>query len=149
MVDFKRLKTNSKGQGRGLAGATPPPITEMAGNGNLEQPEVAPAAAPIKRLPQPQAVPVAARPAEIRRPSPAHDTVERISLTLPKTDRHIIENVIDKCMREGIRVSQSEVLRLGLHELKRQPLDAIRTRLSQLDRFQPGRPTGTSDKSST
>jgi hypothetical protein len=66
------------------------------------------------------------------------DTVVRANFSMPVTDYELITQLRDKCSRNGIILSRSEVLRAGLHSLNNlltpQLLDTARS----IEHLKPG-----------
>jgi hypothetical protein len=68
----------------------------------------------------------------------------RDSFTFPPDDYAIIQEIIDRCLRQGIHVKKSEVLRAALRLLAVQPDAKIEQAVTALPKLKTGRPKGTS-----
>jgi hypothetical protein len=85
-------------------------------------------------------------PKSLARKKPARkmskaDRVLRDSFTMPSSDYALIARIRQRCMKLGIGVNKSEILRIGLQALdamNEKQLDAV---VKGLSRVKPGRPT--------
>lgn len=65
--------------------------------------------------------------------------VIRDSFTMPEEDYGLIEPLKLRCMRAGVGVNKSELLRAGLQALTQMPDGELTKFLSRLERVKPGR----------
>jgi hypothetical protein len=80
----------------------------------------------------------AARPAHVR-VLPAEKVI-RDSFTTPSRDYAKIPQLKAKCLKFGLNVTKSEILRAGLHALERLPMDDLRAVIESLEKVKTGRP---------
>jgi hypothetical protein len=66
--------------------------------------------------------------------------VIRDSFTMPEADYRLIEPLKVRCMKAGIGVNKSELLRAGLQALTQMPDRELANFLGRLERVKPGRP---------
>ena len=81
---------------------------------------------------------VAARPAHVR--GTPVEKVIRDSFTTPSRDYAKIAQLRAKCLKAGLSVTKSEILRAGLHALERLPLEDLRAVVASLEKVKTGRP---------
>lgn len=81
---------------------------------------------------------VASRPAYVR--GIALEKVTRDSFTLPSTDYEKIGQLRAKCLKAGLSVTKSEIIRAGLHALERLPTENLREVIESLAKVKTGRP---------
>lgn len=96
-----------------------------------------PTPARAKRL---AATPVAAPAREVRASGGPMEKVIRDSFTMPATDYERIAQLKAKCLKAGLSVTKSEVLRGGLHALERLSIEELRTVIQSVEKVKPGRP---------
>ena len=68
------------------------------------------------------------------------EKVIRDSFTMPVYDYEKISQLQAKCLKLGIGVTKSEVLRAGLHALERLTADELRIEMRAVEKIKPGRP---------
>jgi len=68
------------------------------------------------------------------------EKVIRDSFTMPVHDYEKISQLQAKCLKLGISVTKSEILRAGLHALERLSSDEIRVEMRTVEKIKPGRP---------
>ena len=81
---------------------------------------------------------VAARPAHVR-----HIPLEKVtrdSFTMPSTDYGKIGQLRAKCLKAGLSVTKSEIIRAGLHALESLPTEHLREVIGALEKVKTGRP---------
>jgi hypothetical protein len=66
--------------------------------------------------------------------------VVRDSFTMPKSDYAKIGELKQLCLKDGIQVKKSELLRAGLHALGKLSAAQLKTALSSLEKIETGRP---------
>lgn len=66
--------------------------------------------------------------------------VVRDSFTMPKSDYAKIGELKQLCLKDGIHVKKSELLRAGLHALSKLNAAQLKTALSSLEKIETGRP---------
>src|SRR5713101_4370836 len=81
---------------------------------------------------------VAARPAHIR--EIPLEKVTRDSFTMPSTDYEKIGQLKAKCLKAGLSVTKSEIIRAGLHALERLSTEHLREVIESLEKVKTGRP---------
>jgi len=81
---------------------------------------------------------IAARPARLRDTS--IEKVIRDSFTTPSRDYAKIMQLKAKCLKAGLSVTKSEILRAGLHALERLPMEDLREVIESLEKVKTGRP---------
>jgi hypothetical protein len=80
----------------------------------------------------------AVRPAHVR--GTPVEKVIRDSFTMPSRDYAKITQLRAKCLKAGLSVTKSELLRAGLHALERLPLEDLRAVIESLEKVKTGRP---------
>lgn len=99
-------------------------------------------AAPRARSGAP-AAPAAAPRASGRTPSgPARPTLVRDSFTMPEQEYAVLLEVKQACLRAGIDVKKSELLRIGVALLGQLDVGALQGVLAALPQLKTGRPSG-------
>lgn len=81
---------------------------------------------------------VAARPAHVR--EIPLEKVTRDSFTMPSTDYEKIGQLRAKCLKAGLSVTKSEIIRAGLHALERLSTENLREVIESLEKVKTGRP---------
>jgi len=81
---------------------------------------------------------VAARPARVR--EIPLEKVTRDSFTMPSTDYEKIGQLRAKCLKAGLSVTKSEIIRAGLHALEGMSEESLRKVIQSLERVKVGRP---------
>ena len=81
---------------------------------------------------------VAARPSHVR--EIPLEKVTRDSFTLPSTDYEKIGQLRAKCLKAGLSVTKSEIMRAGLHALERLSAENLREVIESLEKVKTGRP---------
>jgi hypothetical protein len=81
---------------------------------------------------------VAARPAHVR--EIPLEKVTRDSFTMPSTDYEKIGQLRAKCLKIGLGVTKSEIIRAGLHALGRLSTENLREVVESLEKVKTGRP---------
>lgn len=81
---------------------------------------------------------VASRPGYVRGIS--LEKVTRDSFTLPSTDYEKIGQMKAKCLKAGLSVTKSEIIRAGLHALESLSLERLREMIESLEKVKTGRP---------
>jgi hypothetical protein len=66
--------------------------------------------------------------------------VVRDSFTMPKSDYAKIGELKQLCLKDGIQVKKSELLRAGLHALGKLSTAQLKAALSSLEKIETGRP---------
>ncbi|HKA54211.1 MAG TPA: hypothetical protein VKJ47_11165 [Candidatus Binatia bacterium] len=79
-----------------------------------------------------------------RRPTPVRETpaekVIRDSFTMPSGDYRKITQLRAKCLKAGMNMTKSEILRAGLHALEELPLESLRAVVQSVEKVKTGRP---------
>jgi hypothetical protein len=73
--------------------------------------------------------------------SQQHKSVVRDSFTMPENDYELIELLRQRCLKNGVSVTKSEVFRAGLHVLSKMSNEALLDAMEQLEKIKTGRPT--------
>jgi hypothetical protein len=81
---------------------------------------------------------VATRPAHVR--EIPLGKVTRDSFTMPSTDYEKIGQLRAKCLKAGLSVTKSEIIRAGLHALESLPMEHLRGVIESLEKVKTGRP---------
>ncbi len=81
---------------------------------------------------------VAARPAHVR--VVPIEKVIRDSFTTPSKDHAKITQLRAKCLKAGLSVTKSEILRAGLYALERLSMEDLREVIASLEKVKTGRP---------
>src|SRR2546427_11390597 len=81
---------------------------------------------------------VTARPASVR--AVPLEKVTRDSFTMPSTDYEKISQLRARCLKAGLSVTKSEIMRAGLHALERLSLEHLREVITSLEKVKTGRP---------
>ena len=81
---------------------------------------------------------VAARPAHVRGVS--LEKVTRDSFTMPSSDYEKIGQLRAKCLKAGLSVTKSEIIRAGLHALESLSVEHLREVIRALEKVKTGRP---------
>ena len=81
---------------------------------------------------------VATRPVYVRGIS--LEKVTRDSFTMPSTDYEKIGQLRAKCLKVGLSVTKSEIIRAGLHALESLPTEHLREVIASLEKVKTGRP---------
>lgn len=79
-----------------------------------------------------------ARPSQAR--SVQIERVIRDSFTMPSQDYEKIAQLKTRCLKIGVSVTKSEVLRAGLHALENMSEEAFRKVLQSIEKVKSGRP---------
>lgn len=66
--------------------------------------------------------------------------VVRDSFTMPQSDYEKIGEFKELCLKSGMHVKKSELLRAGLHALGKLSIAQLKTALSELEKIETGRP---------
>lgn len=87
-------------------------------------------------------------PAPRKRQSPAKDQISngrviRDSFTTPADDYGLIAQIKQRCLKAGVSVNKSEVLRAGLHALETMSDKELLKVVERLAKVKTGRPAGT------
>lgn len=69
-----------------------------------------------------------------------HKTVIRDSFSLPEFDYELIEVIKQRCLKKGVSVTKSEIVRAGFHCLNAQTDDDLVEFLQRLEKVKVGRP---------
>ena len=104
--------------------------------------------APVKKPPAkaPAKPPVRTAPAKAPKPPPKKskkdrkDKIVRDSFTMPQSEYRKIAEIKEACLKAGLRVKKSEVLRAGLKALGAQSAAQWKQSLSGLAKIRTGRP---------
>ena len=106
--------------------------------------------APVKKPPAtakaPAKPPVRSAPARAPKPPPKKskkdrkDKIVRDSFTMPQSEYRKIAEIKEACLKAGLRVKKSEVLRAGLKVLGAQSAAEWKQSLSGLAKIRTGRP---------
>ncbi len=98
-------------------------------------------AAPVaKRAPRKTAAPAAVREADTVRP-----VLVRDSFTMPEQEYAVLAEVKQACMRAGIDVKKSELLRIGVALLGQVDIATLKAVLAALPQLKTGRPPASQD----
>jgi hypothetical protein len=73
-------------------------------------------------------------------PAPPHEKVVRDGFSMPATDYALIAEIQERLMDGRVSASKSEVVRAGLHALKRLNPEALLEIAASLERVKTGRP---------
>src|ERR1039457_3231814 len=87
----------------------------------VKTPDVKPAAAVRKSATENPIAPKAAKPEKKKRKQekPAGDKVIRASFTMPQSDYAKTAELKQRCLKAGVQVKKSELVRVGLHALSK------------------------------
>lgn len=97
--------------------------------------------APVaKRAPRKAAAPAAAREADTARP-----VLVRDSFTMPEQEYAVLAEVKQACLRAGIDVKKSELLRIGVALLGQVDIATLKAVLAALPQLKTGRPPASQD----
>src|ERR1051325_10286935 len=66
--------------------------------------------------------------------------VIRDSFTMPDYDYQLIEAIKKRCLKQGISITKSEILRAGLHALESLSGEVLREAMATLKKVKTGRP---------
>ncbi|WP_313034546.1 hypothetical protein [Massilia alkalitolerans] len=98
-------------------------------------------AAPVaKRAPRKAAAPAAVREADTARP-----VLVRDSFTMPEQEYAVLAEVKQACLRAGIDVKKSELLRIGVALLGQVDIATLKAVLAALPQLKTGRPPASQD----
>ena len=98
-------------------------------------------AAPVaKRAPRKAAAPAAVREADTARP-----VLVRDSFTMPEQEYAVLAEVKQACLRAGIDVKKSELLRIGVALLGQVDIATLKSVLAALPQLKTGRPPASQD----
>lgn len=98
-------------------------------------------AAPVaKRAPRKAAAPAAPREADTERP-----VLVRDSFTMPEQEYAVLAEVKGACLRAGIDVKKSELLRIGVALLGQVDIATLKAVLAALPQLKTGRPPASQD----
>lgn len=98
-------------------------------------------AAPVpKRAPRKAAVPAPVREADSARP-----VLVRDSFTMPEQEYAVLAEVKQACLRAGIDVKKSELLRIGVALLGQVDIATLKAVLAALPQLKTGRPPSSQD----
>ncbi|WP_292044741.1 hypothetical protein [Massilia sp. UBA6681] len=98
-------------------------------------------AAPVaKRAPRKTAAPAAVREADTARP-----VLVRDSFTMPEQEYAVLAEVKQACLRAGIDVKKSELLRIGVALLGQVDIATLKAVLAALPQLKTGRPPASQD----
>jgi hypothetical protein len=98
-------------------------------------------AAPVaKRAPRKAAAPAAPREADTARP-----VLVRDSFTMPEQEYAVLAEVKGACLRAGIDVKKSELLRIGVALLGQVDIATLKAVLAALPQLKTGRPPASQD----
>ena len=79
-----------------------------------------------------------------RRPTPVRgapaEKVIRDSFTMPSRDYRKITQLREKCLKAGINMTKSEILRAGVHALEELSVDSLRAVVQSVEKVKTGRP---------
>jgi hypothetical protein len=67
--------------------------------------------------------------------------VKRDAFTLPAEDCTLIQTLRKKCMKQGVDMNKSEIVRLGIHALQSMKDTDLIKIASQLPKIKTGRPS--------
>lgn len=76
---------------------------------------------------------------EIQQPS-EQGIVRRDTFTFPRSDYQIIETLKEQCLRAGVAVSKSEIIRAGLHALKNLDETQLLEVVKGIEKIKTGKP---------
>jgi hypothetical protein len=81
------------------------------------------------------------KPKKSAAPAPPHEDarVIRDSFTMPEADYRLIDPLKKRCMRAGVGINKSELLRVGLQALTRMSDRELAQLVESLPRVKPGR----------
>jgi hypothetical protein len=82
---------------------------------------------------------VATRPASVREVS-SLEKVTRDSFTMPSSDYEKIGQLRAKCLKAGLSVTKSEIIRAGLHALESLSVEHLWEVIGALEKVKTGRP---------
>ena len=74
-------------------------------------------------------------------PPEPHKTVVRDSFTLPEDDYQLIDLLRQRCLKNGVSATKSEIVRAGMHSLNILDDKALIEVLQRLEKIKTGRPT--------
>jgi hypothetical protein len=81
-------------------------------------------------------------PAEVPPPAPARPRLVRDSFTMPEQEYAVLGTVKQACLKAGVEVKKSELLRVGVALLGRLDVADLRAVLASLPQLKTGRPPG-------
>lgn len=70
-----------------------------------------------------------------------HKTVVRDSFTLPEDDYQLIDLLRQRCLKNGVSATKSEIVRAGMHSLNILSDEALIEVLQRIEKIKTGRPT--------
>jgi len=73
---------------------------------------------------------------------PKIERVIRDGFTMPEHDHRRIAELQERCLKEGVAVTKSEIVRAGLIALQEIPLADLRKYVEAVEKMKPGRPVG-------
>lgn len=94
----------------------------------------APAAKPVKAA-------KAEKPAKVEKPAKPHkEKLVRDSFTMPETEYAVLGQVKKTCLKNGIEVKKSELLRIGVALIRQLDMATLKQVLGSLPQLKTGRP---------
>jgi hypothetical protein len=75
-------------------------------------------------------------------PAETGTRVIRDSFTMPAFDYDLISTIKQRCLKAGVSVTKSEVLRAGLNALTEMPENDLKAVVERLQKVKAGRPPG-------
>lgn len=79
-------------------------------------------------------------PPSAKKPPAPTEKVVRDTFSMPKGDYALIEMIMGKCLKGGVAVNKSEVVRAGLQVLNELPVKALRDAVRKVEKIKTGRP---------
>ncbi len=68
------------------------------------------------------------------------EKVIRDSFTMPQGDHLLIGKIKDRCLKAGIAISKSEIIRAGIHILNLMPKEDLKSAFETVSKVKTGRP---------
>ena len=127
------------------AAAKPAPV-KAAAKPAAAKPAVKPAAKPaVKRVaaakPAPAPVAKPAKAAKVEKPAKQHkEKLVRDSFTMPESEYAVLGQVKKTCLKNGVEVKKSELLRIGVALISRLDMATLKQVLASLPQLKTGRP---------
>jgi len=97
-------------------------------------------AVPVKAAPKAALAPKAEKKNKKEKKSASKIKVVRDSFTMPQSDYAKIGELKQLCLKTGLHVKKSELLRAGLHAISKLSVAQLTQALSSLEKIKTGRP---------
>ncbi len=104
------------------------------------QPEVQPELKAVDKAPAAEKAAAVAKPAQTQKDKPRKPKLVRDSFTMPEEEYQVLGEVKKACLKAGIEVKKSELLRVGVAVIRQMDLARLQEVLDTLPPLKPGRP---------